>query len=114
MLDNVKVVLPKTADDPGSEVPLIAVATVSTKANVLTVNVFDETVSLVLCLGVGRSAVPSSLLVLTRLACWSVSQHTKHVEKSIHAANLPGISPTKFDSRTIRITIPRSVSDPSR
>lgn len=45
-LDQVKIVLPKTAETPGSEVPLNAIATVSTKANVLTINIFDETVSI--------------------------------------------------------------------
>ncbi|KAL7416174.1 ribosome recycling factor domain-containing protein [Mrakia frigida] len=75
-LDQVKIVLPKTAEVPGSEVPLNAIATVSTKANVLTINVFDES-------------------------------HTKAVEKSIFAANIPGMSPVKFDARTIRITVPR-------
>lgn len=43
-LDSVRISLPKTEDTPASEVALSAVATVSTKANVMTINVFDETV----------------------------------------------------------------------
>ena len=39
------------------------------------------------------------------------SQTLKHVESAIHAANLPGISPQKHSSRTLRIPISRPTNE---
>lgn len=106
-LDAVKITIPKSES---GEVTLNSVATVSTKGNVLIVNVFDEEVRLLLFISCNLfiSFIYTQSWTITLLVLWC-SQHTKHVEKAIHAANLPGLSPTKGDSRTIRINIPRSV-----
>ncbi|CDZ97373.1 Ribosome recycling factor domain [Phaffia rhodozyma] len=36
--------------------------------------------------------------------------HTKTIENAIHKANLPGMSPSSTDARTIKITVPRPSS----
>lgn len=98
LLDPVRVQLP----DYDAAEPLQSVASVTVKQGALWVEVYDPDVS---------RLSPLLLLSINLSRPHSCFKTLKHVESAIHAANLPGISPQKDSSRTLRIPISRPSSE---
>lgn len=82
--------------------PLEAAASVTTKQGSLWVEVWDTDVR-------KRPYSRGDCIEIDR-AC--IDQYIKPVMSAIQKANLPGISPIKHDSRTLKIPISRSVYPP--